>query len=1139
MKTNIKIPLNSAVDVGTYDIIQDDITLKRKNSIMHKGVLSNITTNSGNGVLSTTGRNITIENDAVKVDNDVYSTTIEAVVTKNESIDSNQLVIQARFCSNEKLFHLEQIDATSLLIKNDTDDTSLTVTDTNALWVSGYIFDNGNIIVVKETKSGTSYYINAAFYNDGTLGGYTLISKLTSTYSHGSNVSGYRKNNQYVIGLDDTDLRKRWIFPVTFSTSISYSTSNTHIHGFGLISDEGIITGEPHLMALSDNIYSWENLSGSKITLDNGVIQWQPFSPTASSWSTKDSAGNTNTYSQSLADYNADIAAQNATYNTSNSGSYPPNAMNPLLSGSEINKNTYIYFYFKYDGFTVTSSRQVITKQLVMSFTGLSTTYAGSFVYYIDYSDPIGTFSSSPTNGEQVFPHWRWFFNTASSRGKYWDYGKGWARFTVGSHYVQYFTDQKVTLLEQPLMLWTIDKDHTSINCDYDPDLALPENLELLDEVNVDANFLLANASNVSTAKLHFNDSDAAKKDWPSWLKDSSDNIQWSAEVFCPCAIILTLGWFFRVHIITSEMINGEEYYWNHSYTQSGDNATLTQIPFSVPLTDNLKSLVYNGVQTSLQFNKTLLFTPQSMEDKYSFSTIGTKTYITIWNSTKIQYVEIDTDYAGKVKVNKLADYIYGTNIIGRKNVLIENRNGSISFERAFIPYAMQGKFSTLSQRTIYCAPDGITQSNDIYYYGAGFNVNLNENNAETSFLLPQVVIPCYVDSNQTSEFTKKVLDDRLAVIVPKIEDYMYPDEVIDAFYTHSRATTDNTYKESRKINNAGETQSYYDQNKADTSWWVSGDTIIYPIGICSNITGTNYITSTVDVGNNYYARFYTNNNKTFLSYNSSAAVYFGSQIFTIMSGNYYFDGQAIYYLGSQDDYSQNVFTAYAIGMKFLANSSSEAYFYAEWDKSIYLYTASNTVQKAWSFADVGNIIDAAYSSAEQALYILFDDNKLWIRTQTDNCLIEDVTGDSLVTTSIGCFVKNDEGYTIYNPYRYEEYLPLEVETEWLGDTDKTAKFAYCDIVLLNNEIENTAKNIDVYVLTLEGNTVKKTKRQLVVKPTDWKNQLYRLSITPEEVQGNAFKIILESSDFISIHSMTIAIDALADRTAAPRNGRR
>lgn len=1150
----LKFDLSNNVDIGTADIIQNDITFKKKNSLVFKGLLSNMRVKEGDGVLTTTGKNIKVNGNNILIDNDTYSTDIEAVVVTNETVDSSKDVIQARYTESAGLVILESIDPQHLIIRNKNKSTTISVNA--ATWVSGYIFED-KIAVVYEQLVSNNYRIYCRFYNLSTLaaiGANTLISGLTNSLSHGNTISGYKTGNLYIIGLDDTDLRKRWIFPITNNgTTTTYVINDTyrHVHGFGLIAENGFVSGEPHPSRYSNAsnaalryFYAYENTGsnesyGQLTTLDNGVIQWQFQSPTANITYTKSSETSTTTLSNGITYYNSRQGVQSESYNTgaSRDSNYPRN-LNTMTNGTHVASDTQMSTCMIY-----TTSATPTLRQMNMYGTGNTNftdegTYAGHIACYIDYSDPVGTLKESVSNGEQIFPHWRWFFNTASNRGKYWDYGKGWCKFFFGGHAVQYYSDVGPVIYEAPLGIVIFDINNNASLGGSDL-LNWEENLrgmpwyESVDIVSVNSNLSLDSDSR----KPRFEDDSKAAAAWPSNYKDADGKVLWTAAQFILPRLLGVLGCIFRYHRISEEMLNGNEWNFNHSFTGIGDNSTLLEIPFTKTLNDNLKTIVYNGVQTSLQYNKTLLFTPSSMEDRYCYQKVGTKTYITRWDDSNIQYAVIDE--SGTIKVTKIADYIYATNIIGKKNVFIENKNGTISFERSFIPYIMNGILGLTNYTTgLLCAPDGITQSNDIYYYGAGYNVNLSEKSASTSFLLPQVVLPCYVDSNQTALFTQYVLNDRHAVITADISDCFYVDEVVDCFYTHSRATTDNTYKESKKVNYAGEVQSYYDATKADTSWWITSGVTIYPIGICSDIKGVNYITSTVDVGNNYASRFYVNNNKTFLVFNSEASIYFGSQIFTIMSGNYYFDGQGIYYLGSQDDYSQNVFTAYALGMQFLANSSSEAYFYAPYDKSIYLYTASNTLQKGWSFADVGNIVDAAYSSAEQALYVLFDDNKLWVKTQTDNCMI-DVDGDELYTTSEGCFVHNSnkDTYSIYNPYSYNDYIDLNVETEWIGDVDKLSKFAYCDVVFYCNKTDY--KKITLKVLTIDGQTVKETKRILEITPKDWKNQLYRCRITPEELQGTAFKVSVDSSDEVSLHSMTIEVQPTSEIPAAPNSGRK
>lgn len=1147
----LKFELDSDIDIGTYDIIQNEPEYKKKNSLKWRGALSNLHYKSGSGILSTTGKNIEVLDREISVGDTKFAVSPEALVKRNETISSSNTVITVAHSANGTLW-AEEFDYDTIILKTKNKSVSFKPSDNNVIWVSA-VASKGSLFVVWEYYENSRYKIKFTKVDDiENIPSPTYIydfptslgSKLTfsqRTYSNGTD------SYNYTFGFEDLDLRKR----CTINYNISQSKVVRIIFGMGCVKetdDYTVITGEPTYLKQCNNttingvtypnssFYSYTWNTSDLTVLDNGVLEFDSSTYTTKYASTQASTSFDSSGAASWETINEKIrtgGAQTDTY----LGTYPT-ANVILSSGVCPNNNVNISVCFRDDKHLYYPFRRVGTALSANGYYGTGVVFT-----FNDYDD-IGALVNE--SGKQFFPHTKFYSNNSINKGKYWDYGPGWSRFAIASIEVAPSTNDLI-FLEHPLYIAKIDDSYLG-TVSADKNIIYDNNSieSILDFANYDSSnstrlAAYLDSGTSSKQKLTFMNSPVSV--WPSEYVESG-TIYWNPCIWCKSYNISdnNLGTYVRRHLITDELISNQEWYWNHNFTSAGDNAFLNQIPFSVKIDDNISAIYYEGICISLAYNKTLLYTPSDLDDKFSINSTNGHCYLSKWNSKNIELSEIvdssasdfdDTD----IEVYKAADYLFTTNIIGRKNAIIESRDGTFELQRTFIAYAMFGTMSKSMKVAdgLWMPADGVTQSNDIYYYGAGYNVNLGDESASTSTLLPAITLPIYVGVSQTGDFTKYVMTQRNAVVVPSIYDWFYTNEDVDVFYTHSRQTTDITYKETYYKSPEDQVLRTLDSDKLNTSWWVTGDTVIYPIGVLSKITGINYITSTVDVGNNYYARFYTSNNKTFLSFNQSSSVYYGNQIFTIMSGNYYFDGQAIYYLGSQNDYTQNVFTAYAVGMKFLANSSSEAYFYAPWDKSIYLYTASNTLQKAMSFADVGEVIDSAYSSAEQALYVLFDDGRLWVKTQTDKFMLE-VNGVALMTTAEGCQVITNDGFIIYKPWEYADFLPLDVESEWVGDADKLSKFPYMDVVLVNNGNDNA--NIKLSLLSLNGEEVKEYDSLIKVTKSDWQNQLYRIRITPAQPVGNALKFRVHSDDIIAVQSITVMVEPVSDLPSAPRKAR-
>lgn len=1140
----VNIPINSPIDLETYNIIQPEFSFKKKNSLSYKGVLHNITKNSGSGFLSTTGKNIEVSGNNIIAGDSTFTPTIEAVITENETLDTSDDVIFARKTS-DGVSLLRKVDNKTLIKVTPEYSTSPSNYPT-AIDVNGTISSNGIFYEVAYYSSWTGIY---KYSSTGSyLGGYTINAVLGS-----KSVTSYDIDGVTYLGFDSEDMRKRYVYK---------NEGNTYtlvVHGLGLISESGLITGEPFFynahkattqrndIINASDISTYDNMNGPTsvsisyddntdatvdLFLDNGVRQTSRFtlSGTAATKVTSGTASEYETTNFPIPNWTSMTRGLGPNPDTYRSGSQTgAGDIENGLGIMDINvPNVYgttvhVYVY----AIQIISS----TQWEVKAVPAMRRSPIGSFedtanwtktwqsrarateISFMNFSTPIGK-TGEVDLGEQVFPHMRFFGNNTNEKGIYWDYGKGWVRFFYDTiHYLKY-DNFGTAIYEEPLKLITCDADGTKI-----------DTVDVLNTESWNSYDQLEEQTNDDT---YYTTSDSSVMKETEWYSVSGLSTCKAVQRYVRNGL-----WAVRLHPLTTEQLAAKTWFYNHSLGGVGSDSLLSIIPFSFGTVDNFRVQNYALINVSLSYNKTLLFTPHDMADNYSITVSGNKKYIATWSAGKVLYATIEP--TGTVKIEKATDYIFTTNIIGPKNVIIESRNGNFTFQRAFIPYIMESIIDPYIG-TEYTMPSDRSSiiSNDVYFYGFGFNSQLFEKYISSSFLVPAVTINFFVDSSILNNVNKQILNNKKGVFRADISKAFYDNENVEEYWTHSQATTDVLYKNSRyMVSNV--VNDSYDSTFAETTWFPTAETTIYPIGILSKTQGENYITSTVDVGDNYAARFYNKNNKTFLVYNMKASVYYGSEIFTIQSGNYYFDGQGIYYLGSQTDYSQNVFTAYAIGMKFLANSSAEAYFYSKWDKCLYLYTASNTLQRSISFADMGDIVDSLYSSAEQALYILFEDGKLFVKTQSDSCIIEGVVGNKLQSTDVGCQVISDSKYEAYNPWMWNTLLPLEIETEYLGNPDTVTKYKYVDFVFYTDNPANYEYEVEFD--TLNGTEIKKEKIKDTIKKAEWKNNLIRVRLVPKELQGNALKIFLKSNN-IYLFSLSVDAEQTSTMPSAPRNMR-
>lgn len=570
------------------------------------------------------------------------------------------------------------------------------------------------------------------------------------------------------------------------------------------------------------------------------------------------------------------------------------------------------------------------------------------------------------------------------------------------------------------------------------------------------------------------------------WFKDTNDT-KW-----------------LKHHLFTKAQANNRAW----STWRNTADFKVDDFPMWMDLGDGYKVHLYNNLPICISKDNVAITTPTT-EMKSVYACKGNTL---IANDTVFKFEDIAID---NIKVDKISDYKFKTNIIAPLNVFAEKRDGSISLAHSFIPYFNEVVWNGYGSLALLQCPDG-NDYNDTFSMGFGVNPTLDDNITETSALLPALAVPFYCNSRNIEAFNKSIIDKNAPVMAPDTT-CIPTDVALGVYFTHSLKSTDIGYRYSIKND-----EVYHDDKYDNTQWWVGKNAIFLPLGIGSTFSGINYLASTVELPGNYSVRLYTQNNNSFLLYNITQQSYYGQTIFTIYGSSYYYDGQGIYYIG---DGSSNEFVCYAIGMKFLANSGTEAYFYSPVDKYLYTFTGSNTLTKAVSFSNVPAVKDAAFSSVDQTLYLLFDDNTLYAQNGISSAYFNNFEmATELQGTTKGVAIIKDSAYSILNPEE-GDILPLDIETEYTGGDDFIWQCPFVDLVLFNNDNE-----VDLTVeVSMLGTVNESASKKIHLSKGDWKNEYLKLRVSPKVNNGQAFRLILKSNDKISIQSIAPQISRVSE----------
>lgn len=576
------------------------------------------------------------------------------------------------------------------------------------------------------------------------------------------------------------------------------------------------------------------------------------------------------------------------------------------------------------------------------------------------------------------------------------------------------------------------------------------------------------------------------------------------------------IGRYFRHHIITQDEIDANT--WNDFiHTVDFD---VNSLPFVRK--ENGWSLHYYG--------DNLIGVSKDGTTIGPFSTEYSGTFYTDENDLLIDNFKYKLEVDGQLKLYKISDYLFQINTVGLNNVLVESKSDeSYEIIRGAVPYINEMIPDGIKNMKLLLGEDG-SAYNDIWYEAAGVNVNLDDKIPTSSGLLPAVEASLFVDSDNLDEFNNSVVKDGRPLFKPMTDGLGAEDELA-VYYTHTQMATDIIYRYSL-INNIKSKNGKF----TDNSWWSTADIIILPLGVGSKYSSVNYISSTISLPDTYNARIYVKNNTAYVIYNAATQIYHSNAVFTIYASTYYYDGQAIYYTGSINQTTSNELVCYAIGMKFLANSGTEAYFYSDYDKAIYTFTGSNTLTKTTPISMFGEPISSVFSSYNQTLYLLNSEGSVLALSGESSALFPNTGAKSLESIVGGCAFIGDGEWSVYSP-KDGEILPIDVETDWIGDSGQLYQFMFGDIIFYDHEPKEEV-TIELFLQSMNGNDTKTWSKPLSIKKTEWKADTYRVRINPDNTIGNAFKIGVRSNDEIHIMSIAIESKKVSSYNNAPKGWR-
>ena len=1194
---NISVPLESQVCLENEAIIknintQEKDVLAKKNTLKFRGLLSPMFKDTGtNELYLTSGNKASILGNVITDKKTGIAHTIDNTYTLDKVYEFDNNVIAANIYNNH-IYKVVKTGNTMSLYK----DEKIIKTYT------GYLPDaasSSNYFVFKYDTYSSNYSQHIVIYN---ISNDTEIIKpvVTSTSTQGAKVYIYERAgsigfpSRIYIGVDDTDVDKRityYYVPQTFTWATAFS-------GWGCLGENGLVTGEP--IPFTTNEYNqsaiyfsdWPshlNMNQASTRLSNGVRVKERRHHTLGPAATEVYFDNIQAFIE------GDVANMQASYGATSKDAgvwiadtdFPDGylvstdyinqdisqAIGILDSSNDMRRKATVYIagwdissndgtnipllvrpiddaYLNRDG-TFTEEKALSTASAIIN------TFRPN-VSEVDFTFGLGNlhWDSSKTtpsieNGCNPFPLAYAPYNRAEAKGKYWDYGPGWA----------------VSMFRE-LVIIPGDLTDTNTQPGFERLLVEPFPTSIISfgfSNNLGENSIRVTPLDPITFYDDSHDKDATSTQeivdmylnpnaqgefanghgGGAWMRTKNPFFTWDHSFTSYSATKRLPG---RMHWFTAKALKDGNIPTITNFVGGdllGDNTIINRIPFSIQVlpAKDVRIQYFENNPMSISFNGVLISSAsaQDIDGKCWIKTSGNDYYI--YFDKKIYYIKKD----GSIKISKITDYQYKLNCLTRDNYLYDDAENGIEISRAFIPYNAEERLDLTNLVGMYTSNDN-EDINNIYYSASGYNVQMNDNTKlATSYLLPAFQLPMIVNSQQIDDFIFQVLPNKKEITRPYLyKTFTYEDDPVDHYYTVTLSSTDVQYQTSKKMisNPSSDIERLYgiatfDIDKENMSWWITSSLIIFPLGIASKLTGINSISPTVYLSNDYTTKLYNKNNATYLAYNGMSEVYKGSTIFTIYGSNYSFDGQAIYYVGSGSTMlDTNTFAAYALGMEYLANSATEAYFYSAFEKRLYLFTGSNTLQASDLLSNVGEIVDSIFSSHEQILYMLTSDGKIIMKSQNDMAVIENIDPTyHFEGTDTGAILVSGWDFLKFRLHQTDESSiePIHIESEFLGNNDSLYKVSAIDITLYKNNSDNIEGELEFTAL-YDIQPDKQVKPFNITK-SDWKANVCKIRFVPKNNEAmKAFRFGIKSNDFISIANMAVIVEEKSTNTGASKH---
>ena len=367
------------------------------------------------------------------------------------------------------------------------------------------------------------------------------------------------------------------------------------------------------------------------------------------------------------------------------------------------------------------------------------------------------------------------------------------------------------------------------------------------------------------------------------------------------------------------------------------------------------------------------------------------------------------------------------------------------------------------------------------------------------------------------------------------------PDYVIDVYY-------DDVYFASTKTDGS----ELVDNFKTGTAYGpsiLSNEASVLPIaiGYAYNSRTMQTLDYTVFLNLNYASSAFFNIQNAYDGYGQGNEITGIFDNFVLYGQNYVYDGRFIYSIGfSNNIFSDKVIQVPGYGLKYLAQSPTDAFFLSEFDNSVFTFTGDRKLDKGYRFSKETPILNGIYSERDNTLLLQATDRFLWIRDKivTRNLKKANQQNIAMFDTTSGAVILGNNGVSNFSwkytwaPLVGSTVVPFTWQSGYFG-SQGNQKSIINSFVLTFYNAAKTNTVIQGVVRHIDENGEQQQNVIWTIQPNEWStNGIKRVRTQPRVQRSLASSVSFTATDKIVLLSAEMELKDDTLGVLSPKSSR-